>query len=75
MSNLSKARKTMSWNWVVIIKGFRKNDGKIWVESKEGIGSTSFLRFRLMNLYLKSIVLIQLNLIKRVNLFFSRAFE
>jgi signal transduction histidine kinase len=66
MSNLSKARKDNKGAGIglLLVKGFKKNDGEIWVESKEGIGSTFFLRFRLMSLYLKSIVLIQLNLIK-----------
>ena len=43
MSTLSKARKDNKGAGIglLLVKGFvEKNDGKIWVESKEGIGST-----------------------------------
>ena len=45
MSTLSKARKDNKGAGIglLLVKGFvEKNDGKIWVESKEGIGSTFY---------------------------------
>jgi hypothetical protein len=44
MSTLSKARKDNKGAGIglLLVKGFVENDGEIWVESKEGIGSTFF---------------------------------